>query len=169
MLSVTALEVPPNLKRVPFDMCLFYEVTPRRGATVLAGDALVPVCTPQLAERMTSPARLLEVPCLTDAVWREDWKTWTSAAFPDQSLTVDGPIYSLYAIAQKEALNGAGVLIARKSLVDPLLTSGELVAPFDTTVTIPEKITAWVHPSSQGTTETRALLASMAELGPVEA
>lgn len=65
-LSVTAMEAPPNLKRVPFDLCLFYAETAPPGAVLLARDEILPVCTPELARGLQRPDDLRHVACLTD-------------------------------------------------------------------------------------------------------
>ena len=126
--SITALEAPPNLKRAPFDLCLFYSDT-RLGEGVVE-DRLFPVCAPQLAETLRKPEDLAQVACLSDAVWSEDWATWLAEDAPGCAIVPRGPIYSLYALAVEEAINGAGVLLGHETLVGKHLDDGRLVAPF---------------------------------------
>ena len=147
--SVTALETPPNLKRVPFDICLFYgdQVS---GKNVWAqSDELLPVCTPQLAETLSDPRDLKSAVCLTDATWKKDWTLWAASAMPGEEFIPKGPVYSLYAIAVEEALNGAGVLMAHRLLVEEHLRSGRLVAPFAQRVTLSHKISMWMQPGAR--------------------
>ncbi len=59
------------------------------------------------------------------------------------ALPVLGPVYSLYALAVEEALNGAGVLIGHEALVARHLASGALVAPFEVRVTLPRGLRLW--------------------------
>ncbi|MEH0071272.1 LysR family transcriptional regulator [Pannonibacter sp. Pt2-lr] len=54
-ISITAMEEPPNLKRAPYDLCLFYG---EDADGWLARDVIFPVCSPALAARL------------------EGWKTW---------------------------------------------------------------------------------------------
>ncbi|MEQ9694261.1 LysR substrate-binding domain-containing protein [Shimia sp. SDUM112013] len=124
-ISVTAMEHPPNLAREPFDLAIFFEA---ESAQTLAQDAIFPVCTPDLARRLSSPEDLMQVPCLCDAVWEQDWATWLSEQ--GLKLPLRGPVYSLYALAVEEALNGAGVLMGHAPLVRRYLEQGRLVAPF---------------------------------------
>lgn len=141
--SVTAMEKPPNLKRAPFDLCLFYAEDPPADALALAQDRLTPVCTPALARRITGPQDLASMVCLSDSVWAGDWARWAAVALPGQVFAPRGPVFSLYAIAVQEALNGAGVLIARQALVSPLLASGALVAPLEAVARVPVPLAAW--------------------------
>jgi len=139
-LSITALEAPPNLKRTPYDLCLFYGDGP---GTVVARDAIFPVCTPALARRLTRPEDLRDVPCLSDSTWAGEWRLWLSAACPEAGITPRGPVYSLYALAVEETVNGAGVLMGHAALLDPLLRSGRLVAPFGIRVNLPQPLRLW--------------------------
>ncbi len=138
--SITALEAPPNLKRTPYDLCLFYGDGP--GAP-LAYDAIFPVCAPAFAARLTRPEDLRDVPCLCDSTWAGDWPLWLDAACPNASITPRGPVYSLYALAVEETVNGAGVLMGHAALLAPLLDKGRLVAPFGTRVDLPHPLRLW--------------------------
>lgn len=128
--SVTALEAPPNLKRAPYDLSLFYG-GPDEGTPVATVD-LMPVCAPGLAAGLRTPADLAGVPCLSDAVWSDDWALWAAGILPGSvpPFVPRGPVFSLYALAVDAAVAGAGVLMGHLALVAPQLASGALVAPF---------------------------------------
>lgn len=136
--SVTALEAPPNLKRAPYDLSLFPAET---GGRLVAGDALFPVCAPDMAARLTSVADLAGVPCLSDASWAGDWAAWLAAAGAE--VAVRGPVYSLYALAVEEAVNGAGVLMGHGMLVAGPLAQGRLVAPFPQRLPVSRGLRLW--------------------------
>lgn len=138
--SITALEAPPNLKRTPYDLCLFYGDGP---GTPVARDAIFPVCAPALAARLKRPEDLRNVPCLSDSTWGRDWPLWLAAACPGAQITPRGPVHSLYALAVEETVNGAGVLMGHAALLAPLLESGRLVAPFETQVELPQPLRLW--------------------------
>lgn len=138
--SITAMEAPPNLKRAPYDLSLFYRDA---SAGALAADEIFPVCAPALAARLHRPEDLLDLPCLSDAVWSEDWALWAAAAMPGRDFVPRGPVFSLYALAVEEAVNGAGVLIGHGALVARELAAGRLVAPFATRVTLPRPLSLW--------------------------
>jgi LysR family glycine cleavage system transcriptional activator len=132
-ISVSAMEKPPDPRREPHDLALFYrdpQALPA-GALTLGPDALLPVCAPALAQRLVSLAELAGATLLHDAVWRDDWRQWL--VFVGAAGAVDparGPAFSLYSLALDAALAGSGVLMGRRSLVQPWLDSGRLVAPF---------------------------------------
>ena len=149
-ISVTATEAPPNLKRVPFDLCLFYDRPGASGRIPVSADALLPVCAPRLAKDLRDPGDLIDAVCLTDTAWAEDWRIWAAQACPEIGLVPKGPVFSLYALAVEEALNGAGVLMAHKALVADHLRSGALVAPFSRQVPLPDVISLWRLPGGRG-------------------
>jgi len=129
--SVSAIETPPNLTRDLFDLSLFIRPPTRaRGERVLAQDMILPVCAPEVATRLRSPADLAGETLLHDALWPEDWALWARAVLPGTRLPTNGPRYSLYAIALEEARHGAGVLMGHQSLVQSALGDGSLIAPF---------------------------------------
>ncbi|WP_127112773.1 LysR family transcriptional regulator [Shimia sediminis] len=125
-LSVTAMETPPNLAREPYDLAIFYG---DEGDVVLDDDVIFPVCTAELAKRLSTPHDLARVPCISDAVWSGDWRLWLDHVGASQ-VVPQGPVLSLYALAVEDALSGAGVLMAHASLVRPHLEKGTLIAPF---------------------------------------
>lgn len=139
--SITALEAPPNLKRTPFDLCLFY-ADHGRGSAV-AADWLFPVCAPDLAAQLRSPDDLADMACLSDAVWAQDWTRWLDHAAPGAGIVPRGPVFSLYALAVEEAVNGAGVLIGHDTLVARHLQQGRLVAPFAQRVPAGPSLRIW--------------------------
>ncbi|RUL97743.1 LysR family transcriptional regulator [Rhizobium chutanense] len=146
-ISVTALEEPPDLKRTPFDLCVFY-AEPGPDKITLWDEQLLPVCIPAIAEALADPADLAAVNCISDVVW-QDWRIWADSAMPENPVIPTGPGFSLYAVAVQEALSGAGVLMGRQSLIQPHLNSGALVAPFDRPVPLGLSITAWMLPESR--------------------
>ncbi|MGB3315136.1 MAG: LysR family transcriptional regulator [Albidovulum sp.] len=139
-ISITAMETPPDLKRAPFDFNLFY----RRGGAGqgLTPDVIFPVCAPALADRLTRPEDLAGLPCLADSVWADDWRLWARAAGLE-AFSPRGPVFSLYALAVEEAVNGAGVLMGHGALVAAHLASGALVAPFDVEHRLDRDLTLW--------------------------
>jgi len=152
-ISITAMEHPPNLKRAPFHLCLFYaDGAPK---TALAQDEIFPVCNPAMAAKLYQPTDLLDQSRLTDAVWADDWATWGRAVLPGVDLHANGPAFSLYALAVDEAVNGAGILMGHGDLVAKHLASGALVAPFELRVSLPRSLCLWAARPAQGSAVTR--------------
>ncbi|WP_149140349.1 LysR family transcriptional regulator [Gemmobacter caeruleus] len=158
-ISITALERPPNLKRAPHDLSLFYGEAGR----IVAQDMLFPVCAPALAARLTRPEDLRALPCLIDSSWAGDWAVWAATALPGQAFQPRGPVFSLYALAVEEAVNGAGVLMARGALVAPQLARGALVAPLPQRVGFGPALRLWsarpLRPGQPAERVARALMA----------
>ncbi|WP_419713009.1 LysR substrate-binding domain-containing protein [Pseudomonas sp. NFX224] len=148
-ISVTAVDEPPNLKRSPFDLCLFYIERLGRGQRILANEQVIPVCVPALAAKITHPGDLANVRCIADVGWN-DWEVWTRSVMPSQKFVARGPGFSLYSIAVQQALLSAGVLIGRRSLVQRFLDTGELVAPINQSVSLGMAIASWRLPSARG-------------------
>lgn len=138
--SITAMEAPPNLKRVPFDLSIFYR--PKGEGSALDDDVIFPVCAPSVAAALKHPRDLHEATCLTDVVWASDWSVWMKKAAPGTDFAPRGPVFSLYALAVTEAINGAGVLMGHEALIRRELDNGSLVAPFGTRVNLPRHLSA---------------------------
>ena len=138
--SITALDHPPNLKRTPFDLCLFYDEA--RGQ-ILAENRIFPVCTPELAQSLTDPGMLTAQNCLRDTTWATDWDQWIDTALPGSGFSPNGPVFSLYALAVEETMNGAGVLMGHEQLVQRYLDTGRLVAPFETKAPLKHQLRLW--------------------------
>jgi LysR family glycine cleavage system transcriptional activator len=140
-ISITAMETPPDLKRTPFDLNLFYRED--EFGRHVADDVIFPVCAPGISPRLAVHADLERVPCLTDSVWEDDWRNWMEAVVPGKDPALKGPVFSLYALAVEETVNGAGVLMGHSALVEGHLAKGALVAPFTTKVVLARTLRLW--------------------------
>lgn len=151
-ISVTAMEAPPNFRREPYDLALFYmgkdNTYPPRLA--LSEESLFPVCSPAVAAELRHPEDLVSsnIPLLADAVWEQDWPKWLRHAGLDSKAAIIGSSFSLYSLALQTAIDSGGILIGRATLVRNALRRGDLVAPFDTqlpnerplTIVLPKEI-----------------------------
>lgn len=142
-ISISAMEESPDPQRDPYDLSLFYrENVPNSGGLQLATDAIMPVCVPSLAARLSSPVNLATQTLLHDAVWRSDWARWLVFAVPGAKIDPSrGPAFSLYSLALDACLSGSGVLMGRTSLVGSHLAKGTLVAPFRQAMPTPDRLT----------------------------
>ena len=149
--SITALEAAPNLKRSQHDLSLF---PAEMGGKLVAGDELFPVCAPGMAARLSRVEDLGSVPCLSDTAWDQDWEVWLQAV--GSKVPVRGPVFSLYALAVEEAVNGAGVLMGHGALVAGHLARGVLVAPFRQRVAVGQGLRLWsARPMPKGSAVAR--------------
>jgi LysR family glycine cleavage system transcriptional activator len=145
-LSVTALEQPPSFAREPYDLAIFYlaeEAPPGVTLRGLGSDELFPVCAPKLVSRRRKPVpvtALSDFVLLHDSTWRDHWDLWMAFARCGGRDTRQGPTFSLYSLALEAALDGAGMLIGRRTLVHKLLKEKRLVAPFDIVMPSPTRL-----------------------------
>lgn len=133
-LSIHALEAPPNFRRELFDLAIFYVEGAVQGlsARMLADDVIYPVCAPALAAELQSVADLGAAQLLFDTSWTRDWPLWLQASGMPQ-ISIDGGLgFSLFSLALRAAVEGAGVLVAHEALIGDMLASGALIAPFST-------------------------------------
>jgi LysR family glycine cleavage system transcriptional activator len=94
------------------------------------------------------------VPCLSDSAWDGDWDAWLRAV--GAKVAVRGPVFSLYALAVEEAVNGAGVLMGHGPLVAGHLERGTLIAPFPQRVSLPAGLRLWsARPMAKGSAAAR--------------
>ena len=131
--SIYALEEPPDFRREPFDLAIFFVADgagPGR-KRVLGRDRIYPVCSPEIARRLKSPRDLARFPRLSDATWSDDWSRWSSAAGIANVSANGGQVFSLFSLAVQAAIEGAGVLIGHEALVGAPIAAGSLVAPFE--------------------------------------
>lgn len=167
--SVTAMEDAPNLVRDPYDMAIFFADANTLGTdTVSLGqDVIYPVCTPEIARRLKTPADLADCTLIHDASWKDDWGAWLASAAPGQpfnpSGNTSGPVFSLYALAVEEARNGAGILIGHDALVRPLIERGDLAAPFEMTFELPRVLALEMAPAMRGKTDVEAAVRILSE------
>jgi DNA-binding transcriptional LysR family regulator len=103
-------------------------------ARYLLGREVTPVCTPALAARLRSPAGLLKLPLLHHTYYPDNWRLWLDAAqVPTASLRL-GTGFDLSHHLIAAAAAGLGVGVVQPCLIERELASGELVLPFDVSV-----------------------------------
>ncbi|MBB3976000.1 DNA-binding transcriptional LysR family regulator [Rhizobium azooxidifex] len=92
---------------------------------------MFPVCTPELAGRLKTPADLVDMPAVIDANDQFTWDRWLEAAGLDQPAPRTRHMFSDASLCLDAALAGQGVLLAWPILASWALAEGLLVAPFD--------------------------------------
>ena len=161
-ISVQASEYPPNLKREQFDMSIFLEELPGKSSNIeICRDRIFPVCSPELAKELKRHEDLKGVTFLHDSAWTQDWGIWLQQVSPNHNIDFRGPIFSLYSLAQEEAINGAGVLIAHEPFVQQQIENGQLVAPFSETVDVNSRLAIEVANLDSSNVKIREIIASL--------
>ncbi|TDD34251.1 LysR family transcriptional regulator [Actinomadura sp. KC06] len=106
-----------------------FELPPGVHALWLFDELTGPICTPELARRITKPADLAEVSRLhtrtRPSAW-DDWASGQSTAFPPASEQTFEHFY----LSLQAAAAGLGVAIGSHAFVSDDLTTGRLAAPF---------------------------------------
>lgn len=139
-IAIHALDVPPLLNRGDFDLAIYPEnmLTESHGpGEVLAGNRLVPVAAPGVADRVRRPEDLKSATLIHDLAWRGDWTAWLKAQGIDHPAPERGPTHSLYSMAVERCIAGDGILIGHTALIGHHLESGALKAVF------PERSISW--------------------------
>ncbi|MDP6342862.1 MAG: transcriptional regulator GcvA [Alphaproteobacteria bacterium] len=101
----------------------------------LAEELVFPVCGPGLAERegLQQPADLLEMPLLHGEV-TEGWSDWFRLAGVAVTTLPEGPRFKDSCALIQAAIDGQGVTLAQRSLVEADLREGRLMQPFPTAI-----------------------------------
>lgn len=103
-------------------------------ARYLLGRHLTPVCTPAIASRLDGPGDLLKETLLHHTNFPENWQLWMDAAKVDVQRLKLGSGFDLSNNLIVAAADGMGVIIVQPCLVERELASGELVRPFELSV-----------------------------------
>lgn len=89
-----------------------------------------PVCAPQLAQRLATPADLMRLPVVRDANSVLSWQSWLELFGLDEHNLPDGNTFNDAALALDAAIAGQGVMLGWQTLAECALRAGTLVAPF---------------------------------------
>ena len=98
--------------------------------THLMGEELVPVCSPDLRRSLPdelTAAQLVEMPLLHDVNWGDDWANWAMAVGAKSDNLSTGMRFALYSGVIQCAIDGLGVALGHKSIIQNELDSGRLV------------------------------------------
>lgn len=130
-----------NLERSLVDLAIRYcppETVPE-GATRLFGEEVLPVCSPSLLRNRSRPLKrppdlkghtLLHFDYPGAMKSFMDWGTWLTALGIGELKSAGMLHFTQYEQMIQAAINGQGVALGRQPLVNELIASGALVAPF---------------------------------------
>lgn len=103
---------------------------PGFNADRLNTESLVPLCLPEVAARLHSPADLAKERLLHVLGYQEGWDSWLTAAGAVRVDGNQGLWFDTTLMAMEVAAEGGGVALGRTSLIERELASGRLVKPF---------------------------------------
>ncbi|WP_142780268.1 LysR substrate-binding domain-containing protein [Agrobacterium sp. T29] len=97
---------------------------------------LSPLCTPELAETLKTPADLMEATLLR-SYRADEWSNWFAAAGVMPAAQVNAGIVFDTSLGMMEAaLQGLGVALAPPSMFSRHLASGAIIQPFPVTISL---------------------------------
>ena len=110
-------------------------------------DNLFPVCSEAYQKKMKleQPSDLAHCRLLHDTYWNEDWQRWcneTGTPLPNRQ---EGQYFTHYSVAIDAAKSDGGVAMGHALLVEEALSQGELICPFDISISASEPYVL-VHP-----------------------
>lgn len=133
-----------DLQHDNIDVALRYGPGGYSGVRVdhLFGQVNTPVCSPVLlaGENPLNRPRDLRHHTLLHVDWKEaeaSWRMWLLAADLHHIDPTRGPLFNMEAMAVQAALDGQGVALVGKKLVEDHLASGRLICPFDENLSKP--------------------------------
>lgn len=138
-IRILAVDSLAHLHQYEFDLALFYCRTPPTDmhVTPLFSETVFPVCSPAYLEKHPGlqQAEHLSKGTLLSLEASENWVTWQDwfqecglPPLPEQTRRIN---MNNYPLVIQAALNGQGIALAWKILVDDYLDSGLLVPPVD--------------------------------------
>ena len=100
----------------------------------LADSELIPVCSPKMASGFSRPVNVSELgrhTLLHSLARPDDWASWLKAAGGTDIDPYRGLRFESSSLAYQAAIEGMGVAIAQRCLVQDDLQTGKLTMPFD--------------------------------------
>ncbi len=148
------------------DLAIRYgRVNATQGA-LLFRESTLPVCTPELVRDQSRPLAnpsdlrlhtLLQVTIPPGSSVPLEWESWLSAVGLADLRPAGMLSFNNYDEAIVAACSGLGVALGRRPLVDDLLTSRKLVAPFKRTIVSPRAHFLVVEPGARAKPEVQVL------------
>lgn len=139
---VDASHAKVNFTRSASDMCICFGDQDYKGINKqqLFTDSVSLVISPTLLTQYQFPYDLeaiLKSQPMIHVDWGDDnyslpsWAEWLKACDIGLSVTRNGPRFNLSSMAIEAAVQGRGILLGQKSLIQNELESGQLIQPFD--------------------------------------
>lgn len=101
-----------------------------RGAVRLVDQRVFPVCAPDLAAGLATPADLLRLPVIRENERLYGWAPWLAGQGLAPADLPAGPTYADGALCLDAAMTGQGVFMAWETLACDALERGQIAAPF---------------------------------------
>ncbi|MBT9384049.1 LysR family transcriptional regulator [Pseudooceanicola sp. CBS1P-1] len=121
--------VDPNKGDVDFAIRVGPGHYPNVHAERLLHQFVTPVCSPEVAKRIRTPADLARVPIIRDDRAMFTWEAWLAPEGMHADMLQDGPVFNEASLGLDAAMSGEGVLLAFETLCHDAIAQGRVVAP----------------------------------------
>lgn len=152
---LTKLE-PFDLDAENIDLAISYgeQPWPHAVSYPLMGEAIAPVCSPDLLKRppaLKRPTDLRNHTLLQMATRPGAWKVWFDGIGLSGANAFRGPAFEHFSMVVQAAIAGLGIAVVPLFLVSEELANGRLVMPFNQPVESPHRYYAVCSEARQGT------------------
>lgn len=130
-LDATGMFVNPGVSDVDVCIRVGKGQWPDVDAEKLFDQIVFPVCSAAIAERLSVPQDLSNVPIIRDQHEMFGWDTWLKPNGLDASVLGDGPSFSDASLCLDAAIAGQGVFLAWDILAYHAVHAGQIAAPFN--------------------------------------
>lgn len=135
VVNLTTRAEPFLFKDTPFDAAIHFgdPVWPGSVAKYLFGEEITAVCSPRLLAGKTrlAPRDVANFTLLHQSARPDAWRQWLAQAAVHDVDSMKGQRYELFSMLVVAAKAGLGIALVPKFLIGQELHAGELVTPFD--------------------------------------
>lgn len=100
------------------------------GAIKLLDQRVFPVCSPEISQRIKTPADLTKIPVIRENEALYGWKAWLAEQGISALKLKAGPTYADASLCLDAAMTGQGVFMAWETLACDALERGQIASPF---------------------------------------
>ncbi|UVC09099.1 LysR family transcriptional regulator [Rhizobium sp. TH2] len=104
---------------------------PDVNSELILAQEVYPVCAPQLAEKLKTPADILSMPAVIDDRAMFKWDVWLDAAGLQGTEISQGHVFNEASLCLDAVMAGQGVMLAWQTLTADMIAEGRLAAPFN--------------------------------------
>jgi DNA-binding transcriptional LysR family regulator len=104
---------------------------PDVNSELILAQEVYPVCAPQLAAKLKTPADILSVPAVIDDRAMFKWDVWLDAAGLEGAEINQGHVFNEASLCLDAVMAGQGVMLAWQTLTADMIAEGRLAAPFN--------------------------------------